>query len=388
MADRIIFKTIKNREDDVLFLVNESESWSPISVAQVIDDIESNTHNYYSQRLDNPIMAIHDKQKGKYLRAKQNNELADNLDELDEVIGYKRPVFLGDLPSNKETHYSDSLQGVTHNNNQWFFTQLTKIHRLDIAMNRQDFEITHMPQELVDLGYDHFGDPDYVHYGGHGYLLVPIENGDLGSILGAFRDDIQNNKLIYLGFSVLEKQTAALGTNRAGWVAFNPINGLLHSSSNAIDRHKPVFRYAINFPELENGKVVLTPSTDLQLTERGEEHKIAGYMQGGCFSPDGLLYLAYGKTSSDVRQGISIFNAAGNLIRRSIRRKSFTNTFYYEVHPNFPKYQEVEGITYWNLDGNIDGQNSHKIKGQLHAILLNLLPGRDNFWFKHFRTEF
>jgi hypothetical protein len=384
MADRIVLGTIKNEEDDILFLTNESESWSPISVDQVIEDIENDTHKYYSQSFDNPILVINDRHKGKYVRAKQNSYLADNLDNLRE---FRTPEFIGNHPSNKKTNYSNSLQGVTHNENQWFFTQKKKIHRLDIFLDSQNFEITPMPQNLVDLGYNHFGDPEYIHYNNNGYLLIPVENGDLGSILCAFRDDIQNNRLIYIGFSILHKQTEALNTNRAGWVAFNPINRLLYSSFNRINRQKPVFRYAIDFTEMENGNVVLTPSTDLQLTEQGREHKIARYMQGGCFSPNGLLYLAHGKLASSVKQGISVFDIQGNFLFSSKRHKS-QGTFHYEVHPNFYRYQEVEGITYWNLDGPINGQNSHKIRGQLHAILLNKGLRTDKYWFKHFRTEF
>lgn len=384
MADRIVLGTIKNEEDDILFLTNGSESWSPINVNQVIEDIENNTHKYYSQSLDNPILVINDRQKGTYLRAKQNNDLADNLDNL---LGFRTPDFIGNNPSNKKTNYSDSLQGVSHNNNQWFFTQETKIHRFDIFLDRQNFEITYMPQPLADLDYDHFGDPEYIEYNNNGYLLIPVENGDLGSILSVFRDDTQNNRLIYIGYSILEKQTELLNTNRAGWVAFNPINRLLYSSSSSIDRHKPVFRYAINFTEMENGKEFLTPSTNLQLIDQGREYKIARSMQGGCFSPNGLLYLAHGRLNNKEKQGISVFDIQGNFLYSSKRRER-QGTFHYEVHPNFFRFQEVEGITYWNLDDPIDGQNSHRIKGQLHAILLNKRWGTDKYWFKHFRTEF
>lgn len=394
MADRIILGTIKNGDGDILFITNNFESWTPVSVIQAIEDIENNVHNYYSQNLDNPVLVIKDSQKGTYLRAKQNDELADNLDNL---LGFRTPEYIGDNPSNIKTNYSDSLQGVAHNSNQWFFTQLTKIHRFDIFLNRQDFEVTTMPQSLADLGYNHFGDPEYITFNTIGYLLIPIESGSLGSILSAFRDDTQNNRLVYLGYSILARQTEALGTDRAGWVAFNPIDSLLYSSYNLINKDKPIFRYAINFNLLENENVeapaaaadlqFLTPAENLQLTNQGEEHTIDEYLQGGCFSPDGLLYLAHGKISSDVKQGISVFNSFGNYLYSS-KRNSSQGSFHYEVHPNFFRYQEVEGLTYWNLDASVDGENAHEIKGQLHAILLNKRWGKDKYWFKHFRTEF
>jgi hypothetical protein len=47
MADRLVIKSRKGYDGDILALCNPEESWSPRFKNDAIRDIESNLHNYF-----------------------------------------------------------------------------------------------------------------------------------------------------------------------------------------------------------------------------------------------------------------------------------------------------------------------------------------------------
>ena len=49
MADRLVIKTRKGYDGDILALCDPDESWSPRFKNDAIRDIESNLHNYYAE---------------------------------------------------------------------------------------------------------------------------------------------------------------------------------------------------------------------------------------------------------------------------------------------------------------------------------------------------
>lgn len=86
MADRAVRKTGKNTDRDITSLCDDGASWSPVSKAQAIRDIESGVHSYHvpwtSGRTE--IRVVHDRtvSGGKYLRTDWDATQRNNLDDL------------------------------------------------------------------------------------------------------------------------------------------------------------------------------------------------------------------------------------------------------------------------------------------------------------------
>jgi len=256
-----------------------------------------------------------------------------------------------------------------------------------------------MPSELNDIGCNHFGDPDYWIVNGQGYIFITVEGAvryefslrdEIINVIDdcqseprlvVFRDDAQ---LSYIGSCPLPSQNSQQNSARAGWCAINPIDRLLYSSHNQISNQFPVFRYEVDFLALEQNQVLLEPRSNFALHDNGNPVEIPQYVQGGCFSPDGTLFLCNGKINESPQGGgIRAFDLSGQLMYRS---SLSGHPFKYEFHPGFPwPAQEPEGLTYWNLDALPPQIIAPNIEGQLHAILLDKALGDDHFYFKHYR---
>lgn len=395
MAKRIVNFTQKDIDGDVKFIGNTDEDWSPLSIEQAIFDIEEKIHSYVVQGDDNVEVDIHvvNHPRGKYLRTNPDENFNNNLDEVDSdhsPFSPPLPDYLGNYPNNHRNDWNEKIQGVTHSLDYWFFTQLKVLYKFhistDLKSDKDAAVITvNMPSDLSNIGCDHFGDPDYLEVNGQGYIFVPVEGSDGSECnseprLAVFRDDEQ---LTFIGSSLFPNQVSALGTSRAGWCAFSPIDNLLYSSHNKISEDFPVFRYQLDFDALELGSVQLQPESNLVLHDNGNAIKIDPYIQGGCFSPDGILYICSGKLFEDESKGgIRVFSPTGELIHKSSLSK---NPFKYEYKAGLIHLQEPEGMTYWDIDSLPAGIDAPGINGQLHAILLNKAAGNDKIYFKHYK---
>ena len=395
MAFRTVSAVFKDPDGDLVALASHGDDWSPRTVADVISDIEGGVHHYASAVPGEPLADIHvvSGRTHRYLRTGPDGDRANNLDSLPDAETTFLPEFLGDHPSNRETDWSDNLQGVTHSEDHWFFTQKTQIlkfasstdltHDADAAVARAD-----MPAALEALECDHFGDPDYLLWNGHGYIFVPVEGSD-GScgdepVLAVFED--HGDTIRFVGSHTLSSQTSARGTARAGWCAIDPQTLLLHSSHNHIGEDLPVFRYNIDLDRLAQGVVRVVPASDLVLRDGQKLVEIPEYVQGGCFSPRGHLFVLSGRGGDDEAQGgIRVFDRNGTLLCRS---SNIAMPFRYEYHSGTAitgwVSDEPEGITYWDVDALPTGERPPSIGGQLHAILLDNDVDDDDFYFKHY----
>jgi hypothetical protein len=322
--------------------------------------------------------------------------------------------YLNNYPSNHNSNWTENLQGVTHDFEHWFFTQQERVWKIHARRDLNADPITadvqvDMPGELYDLGCNHFGDPDHFVWNDQGYLFIPVEgDDDCGQVpvVAVFRNE--PDALPYIGFAPLEVDNENIDNARIGWCAINPNNQLLYTSHNEINDELPIFRYQVDWDALENNEVIITPESNMTLWETSARQNpvhIPQYVQGGAFSPDGKLYLCSGKMRSfldeftnpipgifnEIYAGISIFDlivddgkSFGILQDRSSRTDM---PFKYEYHPGFWKYEEPEGLTYWDIDGlNFQVPGT---AGQVHAILLdnNSWPSDDGIYFKHYRIE-
>ena len=287
-------------------------------------------------------------------------------------------TYLGNFPDERQDDWTDECQGVTHDANHWFITQKDAVWRVPLAKNLRD----HL-QDGVDgvrkrpiplAGYDHFGDPD-VH---RGSLFVPLEGKrrivpfvtvDRVPRIAAFRAD------------TLElKWSAALPLQqKAGWCAIDS-KGFLLSSNGLVtprirDREGPLFRYRI-------GEHALTFVDRIVLRDEDGTPVVLDSMQGGTFADDHHLYISCGFFEKPHPSwGLHLFDLRTK--RRIARSTNGSGSFNYEFHPGNGFDEEPEGITWWDLDG----RNAPRIRGQLHAILLDNDDNGDDVYFKHYRVR-
>jgi hypothetical protein len=258
--------------------------------------------------------------------------------------------YVNNYPHDKGTAWSHKVQGITHDANYWYITQVGRLWQIPLSSdlnakspaNSKDVGI---PADLASQGYDHFGDLDY-----HaGLLYIPVEGkgNTLVPALAVFRAD----DLSYLGSAKLSVQ------HGAGWVAFNPKDGLLYSSSSYINSSSPVYIYSIDHGRGTNF-VSLVGSLFLQ-------NVTLAHIQGGDFSDDGcLLYMSNGNLEPGTNSGLRIFDASnGSLLQTA---KNGSGRFNFEHHPH-TKLEEPEGLDY----GDLSGHGVPGVSGKLHVILLD-----------------
>lgn len=295
--------------------------------------------------------------------------------------------YIGDYPKNRENGWSNELQGVAHDDNNWFFTQKMALWKFPIGhdLNRKQTKAdpgsgilkVGIPRTL--RGYDHFGDLDLV----DGYLLVPM-TGKQPPILAVFRA----SDLSFVDSAPFE------GQQYAGWCAFNQAFGLFSSNSTLGGEKKDGnnafgYVYHMDIEKLRNGRLELMSWGTFELQDEDRNSITLNHMQGGVFSEPGLLYTVNGYIrTSTTNTGVMVWELLGGYMnhlayKRVARSGNGSGNFNFEFHPNLPSSEEPEGITIWDLDD----RHAPGISGQLHVIMLdNDRPlNDDDFYFKHYR---
>ena len=280
-------------------------------------------------------------------------------------------------PVDRENGWSDEIQGITHDDKNWFVTRNLKdgddqsgiLWKFPVGHDLHD-EVTEpdpaagilrslQPDELLAGGWDHYGDLAYF----DGHVYVAVEGGD-GPVVAVFRAD----DLEYVGYAYLD---GAGQDGHAPWCAVDQATGLLYSGCDKVDAAHPIEVYEVHFDAA--GQVAYADNVDqlVPLDEAGnpivfDETDDGIYVQGGEINPLGDLFLVD-------PDGISVFDTATG------HRKHVIDVPY---KPGGVYAEEFEGITWWDLDayGAAPG-----IEGQLHLLMLdNDLCSDDDLYFKHF----
>jgi hypothetical protein len=298
-----------------------------------------------------------------------------------------------DYPDDREPGWSEELQGVTHDDQYWYFAQKSRLWRFPVTFDLNSscglpmgllFEaedaavlgegigivggirVALMPKELEDEGFVHLG-ALYFH---KGILYVPVEGH--GQIIAIFNTDLK-----FLG-------SAGLVQSGAPWCAVNPQNGLLFSSSDRINKDNPLCVYKPIL--IANNQVGVIGVEELQYlgnfplyNEKGGDIEICR-IQGGCFSPRGHLYLV-----SDMKMeyggGIKGFDMTTGRLSASFGI-GYNGVESCDESLGISHSEELEGMTIWNLPGNGSAPN---LSGQIHVIMIdNFGDGDDDLFFKHF----
>jgi len=303
-------------------------------------------------------------------------------------------TYLGEDPTGSDwPDWSEQAQGVANDGHYWFFTGTTgglfKYEANWRAVESGDDigRIAHvgMPPELDALTFNHFGDPDYY----DGYVFVPFEHNSANSeeqksAIGVFRA----SDLAFVDWVDMRPYQP-----KAGWVAIDPTEEILYTSTDHIVAGTPLLRYKLDVSKIENGIAhdFLTQASSMAIRDAngGEVSGQFIYVQGGVFTPWGDLYLAVGhakKSAAESRGGLHLFRrtedgSAFQLIESSVNESGHEGepVFAYEYHPgDWVAGEEPEGIDWWNRGNG----------GQLHAILLDNDAFDDTIWFKHYSVEY
>ncbi len=314
--------------------------------------------------------------------------------------------YIKNYPRNRENGWSHELNGVCHDDNNWFFTQngvpgreigvLWKFpitHRLGNKVTCANLEEgilrCTLPQPRGKTIPYHFGDIDYH----RGYLFVPV-TGDGAPYIQVFS---ARNLRPVVKQVLLRPDGKVFKT--IGWCAINPKDGRLYTSDKHVsDRfvksdYSPFFVYDIDFAKISREEIgFLSFKTYLVPMNEKRELLSLEHMQGGCFDMDNHLHVNNGyytgvreKWCND-RGGISVFqvpNTLSNGIPFYIRRIAHSQQkrgFRYQFDG---LGDEPEGLTHWDLNRD---RRAPGICGVLHAIMLNNDVGKnpDDFYFKHY----
>jgi len=264
-------------------------------------------------------------------------------------------TFLNDYPRNRDIGWSDDCQGLANSDTHWYIAQMTKLWKFpvsyDLNASTAGAVTANLAAALARAGYNHFGDPDFR----SGYLFVPLEGRQPCKIV------VFDGNLRMLASADLTEQT------HAPWCAINPADGLLYTSG--FDGVDALLGYRW---ELSAGSLRLSFERRLPLVDAGGRSLRINRVQGGAFS--GLSGLCYLVADTGSGGGLYAFEAGtGKLVARTSIGYS----------PGFPNYQELEGLTVWDLEG----AGAPGMRGQVHVVLIeNDVASVDDVWIKHFQV--
>lgn len=295
-------------------------------------------------------------------------------------------MYLGNSPGGYRYNWTENIQGVAHDKDNWFFTQSTKLWKIPVTEYLADENMYGMEtRTLEELGlpepYDHFGDIDYAEHNGVGYVFAPVTGGGATPIIAA----INVETLELAAFSRLRAEMSC------GWCAIREeAAGTRLYTSRHIAPETPIEKYHIDWSALEAGAEFLSiVDTPFRLWNGDTQLEIQ-HMQGGAFSSGNRLYLVNGycRNFNEDDGKIWVFDATdeenGYLIDRSLNGQG---TFNYEWRTNCENLcvcDEPEGITIWDLD---DGR-APCVAGQIHVLMIDNESSRgDRLYFKHYTTS-
>ncbi|MBN2444661.1 MAG: hypothetical protein JXJ04_25120 [Spirochaetales bacterium] len=292
--------------------------------------------------------------------------------------------YLGNYPKNRENSLSKNIQGVTHDESNWFITKTSEVWKIPVTYDLKQVNSLDSAnglrrnREKID-GINHYGDISY--YNGHVFIPGYKSGSSDPSYILVFRA----SDLGYVGkqeirFTALQEDETE-EYPQLGHVAIGS-NGLLYVSHKETSFENPIIVYKIDNIALQNGEVKLNYWSYIQLRDELAEYMRINHLQGSVVSPDNkYLYLVSGYCDDEYpHDGINVFSIYDGM--RVARSTQGYGNFNYQFKPGGTYQEEPEGITIWDLD---DGR-APGITGYLHVLMLDndgsVLD--DDFYFKHY----
>jgi hypothetical protein len=271
--------------------------------------------------------------------------------------------YFAEHPKNAAPGWSDEIQGVTHDDGNWFFTTGSPAAEPDLLLK---FPLDHDLSSDVDLNspgdgilvrrkppelaaFEHFCDLDCF----QSHLYVPLHGNP--PPIAVFRA----SDLAFVTWTPASPLTALLP-----WCAVNPKNGLLYAS---LFYDTPAFASLHVWDRrLDHSGLTLKHLGTMPLFDEAGSPVVLSRIQGGAFSPTGHLYL-----SVDTKAG----GVMGFDLVTGRRRVHYPVA--YDPESGYPKLtEELEGITVWDLES--------RGYGQVHLVMIDNDVSDDDLYFKHF----
>lgn len=303
--------------------------------------------------------------------------------------------YLGTYPDETNPGFHVDVQGVTHDDDYWYFTNSELIYRVALGEDLANEPVLGQIEDIADTpalsGYDHFG--DLTHYDGH--LLIPVT--DLDDVLPPILAVYEGVSLDFVGSALLLDDHAG-PVQAAAWIAVDD-EGYVYAPHAG---GEVLYRYDFEWDQLPNVALDL-PVEVIRLKDfDGMAPFTTPSPQGGVFSPTGeVLYISSGATTGSpgtvcegshtteemwAKAGINVFDTESwTRIRHS---SSGSGTFNYAFEPGWPDCEEPEGLTIWDIPY---GQAPGSVHGQLHVLLLDNDYGGpadpDDVFLKHYTNR-
>ena len=312
-----------------------------------------------------------------------------------------------DFPKNQSCKTYDNIQGITHDDDYWYFSQSkttwkarknhpAKLYKFNASDNLSNLsrENPVISKKLEGYG-DHPGDITYFKRGGAEYIFVPMYKKN---------EESTTSRILVFRASDLELVVASDCSSTIytpSWVAVDPSGRLYHNNNHILpESNKRIQVYDVDWNKIANkdpsflthlGEFPLYREDGTEFaTDDGSDNyrKQLNYQQGAAFSPNGnLFFMSHGgKRVPASLSGIKVFDAqTGQIIFGS----STAMPFKFQFDPTWPyKSEEPQGLTVWDLD-DPKAPDAPNISGQLHVILLrNDWPGYDDMYIKHYRVPY
>lgn len=372
------YKTIKNNKD---IRITESKT---IDLAKYVDNVYEGNQVYLQVQVVGKSSGVNASEKFVYKRDSKRHahytisgvlgsiklKLNSIKTEENDINYDEKQVYdcLGVEPKGKATNYSNDVQGICHDDSNWYISHGAgtkkydrnygevfkipvtqslsknvsgdwvrlddcKVYNHGVLENHRFYKFFNSANEAVGakIGEIHFGDIDC--YRGH--VFVPVyQNGEDGSVdaqilvFSTKNFDLEHQEILY------KNEASKMTFGRLGWCAVNPNDGCLYASDSHISRNigdgcSPVMAFKINLDNLGKGKVftnVTEKGIDLLMPD-GSEFEMAACMQGGCFDPYDTLYLVSGFEERKKHDGVFAFKLQRNVT--SVLSKYISDRAYY-----------------------------------------------------------
>jgi len=430
--DHVILAEV-NSDVDVLSLYIGGVSFADIEVPHTDEDTQvvqidlDNLDSFTKCSPDKPTELFTDQQLilTAWKQVSQNERQSLGSDRLyvnpfppDYDYGFpEQYVYFGNYPENDQdpndvNGFKNELNGVAHDENNWYFSKNDPSRLLKIPVGLDLYGDYFYPDpgigvysigihetDLDDAGFNHFGDIDMY----NGLICIPLEGSHPG--MGFIYSPPEGGDFEYVSHEFFY----LTGQDSAGWCAFHQEGDslMLYTSNSTVDEAHPIFRYEVDViwsdPPIivglyRHGTLQLHSAhqgwNQLPIYDNGWAFT---YMQGGVFSDRGHLYLVNGFWDNYPKHkgGIWVFSVEGDiatLVDHS-NQEDQPGRFTYEYHPwTDPCWNdcctcadEPEGIDIWDLDSGA----APGIRGQIHVIMLDNYGSehKDDLYFKHYTTS-
>lgn len=284
-----------------------------------------------------------------------------------------------DDPKDIDRDWTNDLQGLTHDHDNWFMTNTDNIYKMAVQwkLTAEDYRSVWNPWYS---GWQHLGDMAYKD--GDIYIaLEPSDGTESSPAIGIIDTDLSNPRVSRI------PQESPQYSQDMPWVAYNPIDDLFYSSrfGNTYDSCS-LYRYRV---DPAGGEAEFVDAIPMHGAAGGQI--CINRAQGGAFADSGILYLLM-----DSKPGIKLNGqpfASGSGIQvfaiqldAAYRVQGIQVNWDWEPDRSNGGNEELEGITIWDLDA--DGRSPPGIRGQIHLQMIrNSWTDDDDFYFKHFRLK-